>query len=183
MSEPEPYLSQIMLFPFNWAPRGYALCDGQTIQISENQALYALLGTNFGGDGTRTFGLPDLRGRAAVGTGDASFYPDTLYPGMKMGTESVNLTLEGLPRHTHALQASTDDADIHIPSNAFLANIKPVSGAEFPLYSSNPPANSITSLSDETCGYTGGALSHDNMQPSIVINYCIAITGVFPSRN
>lgn len=183
MAEPEPFLSQIMLFPFDWAPRGYALCDGKTLPIDDNQALYALLGLNYGGDGKQTFALPDLRGRTPVGTGSVSFYSFTLTPGMKMGQETVTLTLDELPRHTHSLQSSTEEADAYVASNALLANIQPVSGTELPLYSSNPPTSSIIDLSNDSCDSTGGSSWHRNMQPSTVINYCIAITGIFPSRN
>ena len=166
----EPYLAQIQMVGFNFAPRGHAQCDGQILPINQNQSLYSLLGTTYGGDGRTSFALPDLRGRVAMGHNG-----DTHILGTKSGDESVLLGANEMPAHTHNLHAYSDNADTEEPQDAWLAraesNTYVASGTPAALH-----ANSITTA-------TGGGLAHNNVQPSIAINFIIALQGLFPSRN
>lgn len=164
----EPFLSQIMMVSFNFAPRGWAQCDGQLLPINQNQSLYSLLGTTYGGDGRTTFALPDLRGRAPMHRGD--YFP----LGEKGGQETVALTIAQIPEHTHAFQASAADATASSPQNALPA--KP----------SRVAYNVEDSLVDMNSGVVmpiGGGVGHNNLQPFLAINFVIALQGLFPSRN
>ncbi|MGQ4582320.1 tail fiber protein [Lysobacter sp. F60174L2] len=164
----EVFLGQIMLTGFNFAPRGFATCDGQLLPIAQNQALFALLGTQYGGNGTTTFGLPDLRGRTPRGFTQAEPV------GVASGVESVTLTPAQLPTHTHRFVGTTAAASTSNPRDALFA----ASGTE--LYA--PPGASVT-LAANTVESCGNDAPHNNMQPYSVLNFCIALTGVFPSRN
>lgn len=169
-----PYLAEIRAFGFNFPPRGWALCDGQLLPINQNQALFSLLGTTYGGDGRTTFALPDLRGRTAIkygqGPGLAAYQL-----GSAAGQESVTLTLDQIPAHSHGLQASSAAADQEEPSNA-----RVLGKVEEDIYGSGE-ANQP--LGGSAVGGTGGGQAHENMQPFLVLNFCIALQGVFPSRN
>lgn len=169
----EPFIGEIMLFGGNFAPRGWALCDGQLLQISSNQALFSLLGTIYGGDGRTTFALPDLRGRAPLhmGTGPG-LSPRAI--GNKAGEETVTLNVTQIPSHTHALTASTDEATSEAPAGEVLAD------TNVALYSAASPD---TAMNVAAIGNTGGSQAHPNMMSYQVVNYCIALQGVFPSRN
>ena len=171
----DPFLSQISIFPFNWAPRSYSHCDGQTMAVGQNQALYSLLGTNFGGNGTTTFALPDLRGRVPVHPGD--FGVDSI--GQKGGLEEVTLSIKEMAAHTHAVMATTTQGDSYNPEGRILADSEPTQTPDTPLYCGR---NHLVPLSGECLDAVGGDQSHNNIQPSLVINFCIALAGVYPSR-
>ena len=167
----EPFLSEIRMFGFNFAPRGWALCDGQILSINQNQSLYSLLGTNFGGDGRVTFGLPDLRGRSprkggsgATGIGEMG------------GAEAVAITTATMPAHTHAMQVNTASSDQTVPGGNFLGV-----DSEPTIYGSPNPASTVL-MDEDAVKATGGGQAHNNMQPYQTISFGIALQGLFPSR-
>jgi microcystin-dependent protein len=164
----EPFLAEVRLFGFNFPPRGWAKCDGQILQINQNQSLYSLVGTTFGGDGRTTFGLPDLRGRVPVHLGHGVNW------GSKGGEESHVLTVEEIPSHTHELKASSANASSPTPAG----NVYARAGSN-----TYHAADSEVNLRARTADNTGNSQAHENMQPFTVISYCIALQGVFPSRN
>lgn len=164
----EPFLSEIRIMSFNFAPKGWALCNGQLLPINQNQALFSLLGTNFGGDGRVNFGLPDLRNRMPIHFGNGYTI------GERGGQTSHTLTIGELPTHTHALQFSTQAASTDNPANNVPA--KTVS----PIYG---PAQSLVAMAPGSISNLGGSQPHENMPPFLVLNYCIALQGVFPSQN
>lgn len=187
----EPLLGDIMIVGFNFCPRGWAEADGQLLPINQNQSLYSLLGTQFGGDGRTTFALPDLRGRTIVGEGSTSF--GTFQIGQKSGSETTTLTNANLPSHTHTISGdptgrvfgSSNGPSTPDPAGAYLGTFP----AGTPIYASTQ--NTPVPMGDRsvglgvriTIGNTGGGQSQTNMQPFQVLNYCIATQGVFPSRN
>lgn len=175
----EPLIGQIILFGGNFAPRGWAFCDGQTLEIAEHDALYAILGTTYGGDGRTTFCLPDMRGRVPMHAGHA---PD-LSPrdiGDKIGAETVALTATQLPEHRHEVLVSDAAPNTERPAQGALgsANIY-VNAAEGTHRQKSEPARPLNS---KTIGLTGGSAAHENMQPTLCMNYIIAVTGNFPAR-
>ena len=168
----EPFLGQITIFGFNFAPRSWALCDGQVLPINQNQALFSLLGTTFGGDGQTTFALPDLRGRTPLhqGTGPGlSSRP----LGSKGGEQTHALTTTEIPNHTHAARASSADGNAPVPTNNVLAAAN----------NAYRPPDNLTALQAGTLATTGTGQGHENMQPYLTLSFCIALMGVFPSRN
>jgi len=168
------FIGQIILTGFNFAPRNFALCDGQIMPINQNQALFSLLGTQYGGDGVQSFALPDLRGRVPVNSnisGGAGYAM-----GEKGGVVSASLTNANLPGHNHNMQGTTTAGAAKIPTNSLYAN---TTGAEA-LYA---PTGPQVVLAPQSLGGTGGSQPHNNMQPYQVISFAIALTGVFPSRN
>jgi microcystin-dependent protein len=167
----EPFIGQIQAFGFNFAPRGWAKCDGSLLPISQHSALFSLLGTTYGGDGRTTFGLPDLRGRAALhqGTGPG-LSPRTI--GQRGGQETSTLTTQNLPPHNHSLHARGEEDNSEKPENNVLA--------ASPTYST--AAQDVT-MHGTSIGNTGSSQAFNNMQPFLVINWCIALVGTFPSRN
>ncbi|KJS19546.1 MAG: hypothetical protein VR78_03205 [Hoeflea sp. BRH_c9] len=186
----EPFVGEIRLFGFDFAPRGWAFCAGQLMGISQNSSLFSLLGTNYGGDGITTFALPDLRGRAALSHGQMPG-GSTYRVGERLGTETVTLTIMEMPAHTHALTGVTGNGTLHAvsqgggessPAGNYLAAVDDAyatSGTEVTMN-----ANSVkVDLTGGQVGQTGGNLSHNNMQPSMVCNYCIALVGIYPSRS
>lgn len=175
-TQTEPFIGEIATFGFNFAPRGWAKCDGQLLQISSNTALFSLLGTTYGGDGRTTFGLPDLRGRAALHQGAGPGL--TNHPmGQKAGAETVALNASTMPVHTHAATLR----------GSIVAPIGTATPTGMVLAAGNKylPGNSDTDMGGTsiTNADTGGGQAHANMQPYLVVNYCIALEGVFPSRN
>jgi microcystin-dependent protein len=174
----EVFLGQIMLAGFQFAPKGFALSNGQLLSISQNQALFSLLGTFYGGDGIRTFALPNMQSRTPVGFGssvDSSWQPSPYSIGETGGTENVTLLQQQLPAHTHVATGTTSNGTLRNPSNALYgtnsANIYgPSNGAQ-------------VVLASQTVTPAGNGQPHDNIQPYDVINYCIALSGIFPSRN
>lgn len=164
----EPFLGEIRLFSFAQAPVGWAKCDGQLLPINQNQALFSLLGTMYGGNAQTTFALPDLRGRCAMHVGGAHDVQ-----GEKAGQEAHTLSISELPQHLHLQTASTLDGDQPIATNNLL-------GAFNNGYTG---AASLTTISPSTVANVGGSQPHPNMGPFITINFCIALIGIFPSRN
>jgi microcystin-dependent protein len=174
----EPYLADIKIFGFNFPPRGYASCDGQILPINQNQSLYSLLGTTYGGDGRTTFALPDLRGRAPIHKGSSNTAGSSNHTlGELTGAENVALAANQLPAHTHGLSGTDATPASADPSGARLA---PAGGGRTALLPYGPATN-LTPLSGAIAA-TGGA-GHSNMQPYQVLNFCIALQGLFPSRN
>ncbi len=163
----EPFLAEIRIVGFNFAPRGWAFCDGQILPINQNQSLYSLLGTNYGGDGRTSFALPDLRGRTPVHVGDGHQLAQ------KGGAETVTLTAAEIAAHTHAAQATSSPGDNPSPAGDILAGGADVYG----------DAGSLTALRSGTVTNAGGGQAHNNMQPYLTVNFCIALQGLFPSRN
>lgn len=172
----EPYIGEIRLFSFGYAPKGWATCDGQTINIVQNQALYSLLGTTYGGDGVTTFKLPDLRGRTTLHRSSA--YQE----GAAGGAETVALaTTAQLPAHTHLLAANTAAGSSNVPQGNLLAAVQDSSGTKFGYAVAK--AIPAATLAPGSISSTGGSSGHNNMQPTLVINYCIALTGYYPPRS
>ena len=170
----EPFVGEIRMFAGNFAPRGWAFCDGQLLAVSQNDALFSLLGTIYGGDGRTTFGLPDLRGRIPVHAGSGPGLTERRL-GAKGGAEKVTLTVNELPSHTHPLRASTDIATDSNPAGRV-----PAQTSTFDLYQSNPPAENLASNSMTAIG---GSRSHTNLMPFLCIHFIIALFGIYPSRH
>ena len=174
----DPFIGEIMLFGGTFAPRGWAFCDGQLLAISSNTALFSLLGTTYGGDGRTTFGLPDLRGRAPLHAGHGPGLTNRVI-GSRGGSERVALSASQVASHSHAPFASTDEATSSgpiepSPPGGVLADTNAA------LYATAAPD---TAMNADAVGDTGGGQPHDNMMPYAVVSYCIALVGVFPSRN
>lgn len=179
----EPFLGQLTLFPFNFAPKGWALCEGQLLPIEQNTALFSLLGTYFGGDGKTTFALPDLRGRVPNGQGQApGLQPYTI--GEAAGAEAVQLTESTASAHTHPFYGLAGQATANSPAGTLPA--EPVAGGRggsspVNLYAaSGQPATLAASQVDQV---SGGGQPHNNMQPYLVLSWCIALQGIYPSRS
>lgn len=179
-----PFISMIEAFGFNFAPRGWALCAGQTLPINQNQALFALLGTTFGGNGQTTFNLPDLRGRLALGFGQGAGL-SSYNLGAAGGEEAHQLPTSEVPAHAHTLNANNNGQTngTNIPSSTVLM------GSGYGIEANNPQEN-IYSNTAPTVAMAAGAVSsagggapHQNRMPFLTINYCIALQGIFPSRN
>ena len=166
-----PFIGELKLAGFNFAPRGWAFCNGQLLPIAQNTALFALLGTNYGGNGQTTFALPDLRGRTPVHIGS------NVNLGEQGGVESVTLTVAQLPAHGHTLAGSSDLANASAPGGALPA-AKPRGGIN-----RYAPAGSDTVMAPGSVAAAGGGQPHNNMQPYLVLSWLIALEGVFPSRN
>lgn len=167
----EPLIGTIIMFAGNFAPRGWALCDGQLLAISQNSALFSILGTTYGGDGRTTFALPDLRGRVPLHPGNGPGLSQYRL-GERTGTEQVTLTSANLPPHTHSLSASTAPSNDDTPvGNSF-------AGGEF-YVSSSPNA----AMNPASIGSTGNGQGFDVVQPVLGINFIIALEGIFPSRS
>ena len=164
----EPFLSEIRLMSFNFAPKGWALCNGQLLPINQNQGLFSLLGTTFGGDGRVNFALPDFRGRVPVHVGGSM----TL--GERGGETSHTVSTGELPTHTHTIQASGDQATTNTPS----AGVVPSASVAANLYGS--PTN-LVAMAPNALGNTGGSQPHENRQPYLTLNFSIALQGIFPS--
>ncbi|HUJ42972.1 MAG TPA: tail fiber protein [Opitutaceae bacterium] len=173
LAQTEPFLGEIRMVGFNFAPQGWALCNGQTLSISQNTALFSLLGTQFGGNGTSTFCLPNLQGRFPLGAGTGSY--GTYYNGESGGAEVYTLTVAQLPAHAHPLMASTDEATAVSPTGNTLA-----SKARVPLYTTSAPNTMMNSAS---VGATGGNQPYEVMPPYQVVTFIIALQGIYPSRS
>ena len=165
----EPFLSEIRVFSFNFAPRGWALCNGQLLPINQNQALFSLLGTTYGGDGRVNFALPNLQGRVPIHTGDGH----TL--GERGGEQAHTLSISELPAHTHSAQASAAAGTQNVPANNMMLAQR---AAE--IY--RAPSN-LGAMIGGTVANAGGSQAHLNMQPFLTLNFCIALQGIFPSPN
>ncbi len=179
----QPFVGQITLFPFSFAPTGWALCEGQILPISQYTALFSLVGTYYGGNGTSNFALPDLRGRAPIGQGQGpglSSYPI----GSQQGVETVSLLSSQSPAHSHAFLAFSVAATANAPSGALPAegHGSGRGGAAVNTYAPLQPATATT-LAAGQVGVAGGNQPHTNLQPYLALNWCIALQGVFPSRS
>ncbi len=172
----DPFVAEIRIFPFNFAPKGWALCNGQLLPISQNTALFALLGTTYGGDGRSTFGLPNLQGSAPMHPGQG--------PGLSLhdlgetgGSETVTLLESEIPAHSHTMKANGGDGTLPSPAN----NVSSGPGADRDLfwYKNGPPNSTMRA---DASGTAGGSLPHNNLMPYLTINFCIAMQGVFPPR-
>jgi microcystin-dependent protein len=164
----EPFIGEIRTIGYDFAPKGWAFCSGQLLPINQNQALFSILGTTYGGDGRTTFALPDLRGRAPLHTG-------SLPLGQPGGEETHTLTLAELPPHTHQVSASNQVATLDDPAGAAWAALSAGN-----LYSTAPPNTAMHAGSVTTVGNSG---PHQNMQPYLVVNFIIALVGIYPSRS
>jgi microcystin-dependent protein len=175
-----PFLGEIRIFPWSFAPRGWATCSGQLLPIAQSQALYSLLGTTYGGDGDTTFGLPDFRGRTGKSQGIGPGLSPTVM-GEKAGAESVTLIVSQMPSHTHLWKAMNVDGTVNPPKNAYLAKVvRPANVGSIKAYAT--PSGNAVPLGNITAA-AGGSQPHPNLQPSLVLNYCIALSGIFPSQN
>jgi microcystin-dependent protein len=178
----EPFIGQIQPFGFNFAPRGWALCDGQILPISQNTALFSLLGTTYGGNGQTNFALPDLRGRMMVHQGSGPGLPPVVM-GEVAGSPQQTLLISNMPAHNHMLNASTTAADGSTPANTFLALANGADNLGNPVTVQiyGPAAN--TTMNPMAIGISGGSVPFSIMPPYLVISICIALNGIFPSRN
>jgi microcystin-dependent protein len=182
----QPYVGQLQLFGFNYAPVGWALCQGQLLPIAQNAALYSILGTNFGGNGQTTFGLPNLQGIAAVGAGQGTGLSGYAV-GQIEGATSVTVTSSTMPMHNHNLMASSaTGTSVNVAGNQ-LGVCQVGGGKQGPtyaaqIYSSNP-GSATTGLAAKALAITGGGLPHNNMQPYLTLSWVIALQGIFPSRS
>ncbi|UCS92359.1 tail fiber protein [Echinicola marina] len=179
----EPFIGEVKLFAFNFAPRGYSLCEGQVLPISTNTALFSLIGTYYGGNGTTTFALPDLRGRMPIGQHQGPGLPNYTI-GEKGGTTSTNILTSNLPAHEH----SAAPVNVKIPVSSNLAEeSSPVDGylalSTSENYNSNPNAFYGNVQVSGTTGITGGNIPISIVNPFLAMNYSIATVGIFPSRN
>ncbi len=163
-----PFLSEIKIMSFGFAPRGWAQCNGQLLQINQNQALFSLLGTTYGGDGRTTFALPNLQGRAAVHNGSGFLL------GQAGGEQNHTLSVAEIPMHTHAAYGTASNADTADPVGNYLGAAQNAYG----------PATNPTAINPSTVGASGGSgQPHNNVQPCLPLNFCIALQGIYPSQN
>lgn len=171
----DPFVAEIRIFPFNFAPKGWAFCDGQILPLSQNTALFSLLGTTYGGDGKSNFALPNMQGSAPMHPGQG--------PGLSLhdlgetgGSGTVTLLESEIPGHSHSLKAVVDPGDVSLPQpGVVLAQTVGATG-----YVTGNPALALMSLN--SLAPTGGDQPHNNMQPYLTLNFCIALQGVFPPR-
>ena len=173
----DPFVAEIRIFPFNFAPKGWAFCDGQLLPLSQNTALFSLLGTTYGGDGKSNFALPDMQGNAPMHPGQG--------PGLSLhdlgetgGSETVTLLESEIPSHSHTMQSLPAPANRTAPSGNSLARVQGTSGPYIPATSSPPLVN----MADNAITPSGGNQPHNNMQPYLTLSFCIALQGVFPPR-
>ena len=173
----EPFIAEIRVFACNFAPRGWAMCNGQLLPISQNTALFSLVGTTYGGNGQTTFALPNLQGRAAMHVGQGPGLTDRSL-GEQAGAESVTLLTTQMPFHNHPLRANADFADLQSPGPT--RNIARSQNAN--AYKS-PGGQPVTQLDPQALALAGQGQPHNNMQPFLTLNFCIALEGIFPARN
>ena len=173
----EPFIGEIRMFAGNFAPRSWAFCDGQLLAVSQNDALFSLLGTIYGGDGRTTFGLPDLRGRVPIHMGQGPGLPS--YPiGRKSGQEQVTLTTAQLPAHSHSYGAATGGGTANSPIGSL-----PAGSGSTPLYQPSASTGSLQAMSNLSLQNTGGSQPHANIMPFLCIHFIVALFGVYPSRS
>ena len=174
----EPFIGQLLLVGFNFAPKGWMFCNGQLLSIAQNTALFSLLGTTYGGDGITTFALPNLQGRVPIGMGRGPGLSDYQI-GEASGSESVTLTTSNMPAHNHILLAHNGEGNVNSPEGAYLAGYGTAAPPTGPYSNSNPDV----SLAANAVGPTGGNQPISIMQPFLTLNWIIAVEGIFPSRS
>lgn len=167
----DPFVAEIRIFPFNFAPKGWAFCNGQLLPISQNTALFSLLGTFYGGDGKSTFALPDMEGSAPIHAGQGPGLSE-YFLGQMSGSDTVTLLDSEIPAHSHSLSASTEAGDTNLPAGNF-------TGSGSAIYA---PAAQLVGMSLQSLSPAGGSLPHNNLMPYLTLNFCIALQGVFPPR-
>lgn len=168
----EPFIAEIKMFAGNFAPRNYAFCSGQLIQISQNSTLFSLVGTIYGGDGRTTFGLPDLRGRAPIHWGNGPGLQNYNI-GQKGGAETVTLNANQMPQHNHSVACSGNDATLGLPTG----NVPATTGEN------NYSQSKDSTMKSDMIGNAGSSQAHENRQPYLAVSFIIALQGVFPSRS
>ena len=169
----DQFLAEIRIFPFNFPPTGWAFCDGQLLPLSQNTALFSLLGTTYGGDGKSTFALPDMQGNAPMQPGQGQGLSER-FLGEMSGVETITLLESEIPFHTHTMRAATSLGDNPNPAGNSLARYVNA-------YQSTINAN-LVGMAPQTLSLAGGGLPHNNMQPYLTLNFCIALQGIFPQR-
>lgn len=178
----EPFVGELRLFAGTYAPVGWALCDGSSVRIADNEVLYTLIGTTYGGDGINTFNLPDLRGRLPIGQGQGQNPPLTnRIIGQTLGSDTVTVTPQQLPVHNHTVYATSASATSATPAAGQMLATTPSSA---PFYDNGQPVEaSVGALAPVTIGNAGGSLPHENRMPTVSLNYIIATVGYFPSQS
>ncbi len=172
----DPFVAEIRIFPFNFAPKGWAFCNGQLLPISQNTALFSLCGTTYGGDGRSTFALPNLQGCAPMHPGQGPGL--SLYDlGETSGSETITLLQSEMPAHAHSLVASNEIGEDRKPGNEAMAR-----STGGPLYGPVPAPATLTAMAFQAIPVAGGSQPHNNMMPYLTLNFCIALQGVFPPR-
>ncbi len=174
----EPFVAEIRIFAGNFAPRGWAFCNGQLLPVSQNTALFSLIGTTYGGDGRTTTALPNLKGRVPMHPGRGPGLTSRRL-GQRGGTEMVSLSEAQMPNHNHTTQAATDGGTDNDPQNQFPA--RPAAGRFASMYA--PDSSSLGAMKSGSLANTGGSQPHNNMQPFLTMNFIIALVGLYPSRS
>jgi microcystin-dependent protein len=176
-----PFVAEITIYPFNFAPKGWAFCRGQLLPLSQNTALFSLLGTTYGGDGKSTFALPNFMNNVGIGAGQGPGLSD-YFLGQESGTSSVSLLQTEMPSHAHPFNANTSQGTTLTATNAMLSGA--FTGSKTVNYVGNymTTANPTTNMSPNAIGLMGGNQPHENQQPYLGLSYCIALQGVFPAR-
>jgi microcystin-dependent protein len=173
----EPFIAEIRILSFNFAPRGWAFCDGQLLPIANNTALFSLIGTTYGGDGRTTTALPNLQSRSPMHPGRGPGLTARRL-GQKVGTETVTLTEAQIPNHSHSLWVTKDPPSTGNPAGLFPT--KHLDDAKGDIYKENPSLNAT--FASAAVATSGGSQAHENMQPFLTLNFCIALQGLYPSR-
>jgi microcystin-dependent protein len=172
----DPFVAEIRIFPFNFAPTGWAFCSGQILPISQNTALFSLLGTYYGGDGKSTFALPNLQGSCALGQGQGPGLSD-YFLGQQAGSENVTLIITEIPMHTHNLMATVEDGT----QGSLTQGITIATSVGGPMYQTTTNQQNVT-MDFQSLSIAGASMPHNNMMPYLTLNMCIALQGVFPPR-
>lgn len=173
----DPFVAEIRIFGFNFAPTGWAFCDGQLLPISQNTALFALVGTYYGGDGKSTFALPNMQGSVPIDQGSSAGTSDYVI-GQTGGSPFVTLITSEMPVHTHQMMASIENGS----QGTLAPGVTLCSSVNGSIYQTNTSSNLVT-MNPQTLSIAGGSLPHNNMMPYLTLNFCIALQGVFPARN
>jgi microcystin-dependent protein len=178
----DPFVAEIRIFGFNFAPTGWAMCNGQILPISQNTALFSLLGTFYGGDGKSNFALPNLQGSAAMHTGQGPGLSQR-FLGEMSGSQAVTLVAADMPAHTHSFNAVNSNAAVQNPQGAALAKGRYASGTQNGAVAFYQTAAPNVTMAPNSVAVAGGSLPHNNLQPYLTLNFCIALQGVYPPRN